>query len=101
MPSSSSSQALDLAQSQGAGMRYHGASDAQSHVVRTRDVGDRKPAGSQPVEGTTPTTTTHPRHHHRGQSVASVCPQDLVLKRDRVDNKRKRASWDGFDGVYG
>ncbi|KAF8346500.1 hypothetical protein F5887DRAFT_1281640 [Amanita rubescens] len=103
MPSSSSSQALDLAQSQGAGIRYHGASDAQSHVVRTRDGGDRKPVGSQPVEGTTPTrtTATHQRHHHRGQSVASVCPQDLVLKKDRVDNKRKRASWDGFDGVYG
>ena len=104
MASSSSSQALDLAKSQSAGMRYHGASE---HVVRTRDVGDRK---TGQVEGTTPTpttattvttTTTHQRHHHRGQSVASVCPQDLVLKRDRVDNKRKRASWDGFDGVYG
>ena len=101
MPSSSSSQALDLAQSQGAGMRYHGAPDAQSHVVRTRDASDRK-TGSQSAGGTTPTTTTHTRNHHRGQSVASVCPQDLVLKRDRVVNKRKRASWDGFEGVsYG
>ena len=99
MPSSSSSQALDLAQSQGAGVRY-GASDAQSHVARTRDASDRK-LGSQSAGGTTP-TTTHARHHHRGQSVASVCPQDLVLKRDRVVNKRKRASWDGFEGIsYG
>ncbi|KAI0739308.1 hypothetical protein BC629DRAFT_1600061 [Irpex lacteus] len=33
-------------------------------------------------------------NHHRGQSVASVSPQDLELRKGN-DNKRKRASWDG------
>ncbi|KAF8624291.1 hypothetical protein AX15_005926 [Amanita polypyramis BW_CC] len=96
VPSSSSSQALDLAQSQGMGMRYHHCTpDAQQHVVSHRGSSERI-AGRSGMSATTNT-----RHHHRGQSVASVCPQDLVLRRDRVDNKRKRASWDGFEGVYG
>ncbi|PFH49277.1 hypothetical protein AMATHDRAFT_127044, partial [Amanita thiersii Skay4041] len=49
--------------------------------------------GKTALSGTMTATTA--RNHQRGQSVASVCPQDLVLRRDRVDNKRKRASWDG------
>ncbi|KAF5343936.1 hypothetical protein D9758_012144 [Tetrapyrgos nigripes] len=32
-------------------------------------------------------------NHHRGQSAASVNPQDLMLRSD--NHKRKRASWDG------
>ena len=35
--------------------------------------------------------------HHRGQSAASISPQDLLLRKGS-DNKRKRASWDGGPG---
>ncbi|KAJ3754086.1 hypothetical protein EV360DRAFT_52294 [Lentinula raphanica] len=77
----SSRQALDLAQS-------------------TRSSLSRSHANSQPSQ-------TLAGRHQRGQSTASVlslsssvCPQDLMLKRDNSSeksetNKRKRASWDG------
>ncbi|KAF8630080.1 hypothetical protein AX17_005478 [Amanita inopinata Kibby_2008] len=98
--SSSVRQALDLAQSQDVGNAKHPSSLNHQQVINGKT--DRKPAApSNTGESVVGTSAVGIRKHQRGQSVTSVCPQDLMLCKDRVDNKRKRASWDGFDGVYG
>ncbi|KIL64371.1 hypothetical protein M378DRAFT_595224 [Amanita muscaria Koide BX008] len=103
LPSSASSvrQALDLAQSQGTGVRFNTGMASSGQQQAPADNPRAGRVGERPTLHAAGMTGTVKHQHQRGHSVASVCPQDLVLRSERVDNKRKRASWDRFDGVYG